>query len=236
MSKKNNTTDFLSWVKSLDFKWVLVVVITLAIIIAILANKNSDQSTDSNNQDNVNATQQSAPTKFAGDISTSSWNEVSFTRNPDLSFKAPQNWDKTSNTDDPEVESIRYRSPSDSNGFYYCVDIKEFPESSNKDLSMRAIVISANPDFTASGIGKPLNLISYRPFDNNQIHTTVIDDTTIHPGDNVEFNESITNPLGRRLQWVGQYNCESPVDIQFDNYMNGDFYYKSFQMASKLSY
>ncbi len=214
---------------------IILALIFLGLVLVISGGNSKENKQVKTDQNNANTASQSKPKAFTKPISSSQWSTDSFTNNTNLSYKVPQDWTKTTSTEQG-VESAKYRSPTDDSGFYYCVELREYPENSTKDLSMTADIVAFNTSFTANGIGKPINLVTYRAADENGFHTTIIDDTSVKNGTDVIFNESITNPLGRRLQWIGQYNCDNPTDVAFDNYIGGEQYMTALKMGLSLAY
>lgn len=148
------------------------------------------------------------PQKATGEIDTSDWLTFSSTTGTDFSLKYSQSWDLFSETEGRNEFSY-FRSPKDENGFYLCLNLKEYFSDYDIDLDMTANVVLAE-DFAADGIGKPLNHIVYESPDLMDLHFSVIDDTTVAVGDSVDFTESIVNPFGWRLMIQAGYNCDEP--------------------------
>jgi len=198
---------------------------------------------DDNNLANDVVSDQTAeiliPEQADGPIIRTDWKYDNFNFNVSLQYQIADGWTKTSDVDEDLNEFVYLRSPKDANGFYYCLDLLEYNKTATIDLDMVANVVDSDTTFVADGIGKPLNLIAYQPLGGGfGFHTTVIDDTSVTTGEDVAFNESITNPDGRMLQVLGQYNCDDPLINGFTlaEYQGGLLYMEGFEMMHSIAY
>jgi hypothetical protein len=238
-SKENTETRSLGrWIRA--NKWLIIFVVGLFwfIISWIIWVGDDDLDKDAVNSD-LSATTPIVPETTTEPIVRSDWNNDNFTLNVNLRYQYPTDWTKTTDVTDQLNEFVYLRSPNDINGFYYCIDLLEYNAASTIDLNMAAKVVDSDPTFTADGIFKGLNRITYQSLDlSSGFHTTIIDDMTITTGDSVVFTESITNPDGRMLQLLGRYNCdESQIgDFTLDQYQNGRLYLQGLQIFHSIHY
>ena len=159
------------------------------------------------------------PQQASGEIDTSNWTVFTSTTGTDLSFRYSPTWEISRETKDRN-EFTSFKSPTDENGFYFCLKLNEyFPESTNS-FDMTADILMVE-DFTAEGIGKPLRHIVYESAELGDLHFSVIDDTSVTEGKAISFSERIVNPFGWKLMIQARYNCEDeePPQLELDNFV-----------------
>jgi hypothetical protein len=186
----------------------------------------SEQSADTN-----------IPVKFqpGGDLKLVDHN-LSF---GNFGFSYPEKWnlvEGANNSDKAQI--ITLESPMDAHEFYYCIDFNEYSaaQAGAVDFTAKDIEILETEDFTATGIGKPLKLVTYRT-SNGMILTTVTDDLTATK-EKRQFQQSIVNPAGRTVQLFGRYNCrdENRPTLMPADYLDGQVYKDGYQILQKLKY
>ncbi len=156
-----------------------------------------------------------------------------------FSFQYPKDWNKVEGEDNSdESQIVTLESPMDANKFYYCIDFNEYsPAGAAKaDFKAKDVDVLEVADHAASGISKPLKLVTYK-LPSGRILTTVTDDLSVTT-EATEFKQSITNPYGRMVQLFGRYNCreEKPVQFSLNDYKSGEVYNEGLQIFLKLSY
>lgn len=156
-----------------------------------------------------------------------------------LKIQYPSTWnlvEGANNDEDSHIVTIE--SLMDVNKFYYCIDFNEYSAKSSKDVdfSVKDAKIFSVEDFSSKGISKPLKKVNYQ-LKSGLIMTTISDDDTITNKSTV-FDQSITNPSGRKLQIFGRFNCrdkERP-EISYDDYSNSQVYDEGLQALLRISY
>jgi hypothetical protein len=216
----------------------IIVLLIVAFLICCLMWYLEDDVEYNNDDNQQYAALQDFPEQGITPVLRTNWLSDNFTLNPSLSYKYPADWQKSSASTDLS-EYVYLRSPKDANGYYFCFDMTEYDIKATNNLSMNAEVVAVDPTFTADGIFKPLNALNYSPLDGRGgYHLTIIDDTSVKPGENVSFEESITNPNGRRLSVLGQYNCDD-LDVNnfsLSQYQNGLLYEAGIEIGASISY
>lgn len=156
-----------------------------------------------------------------------------------LAFKYPEDWNLVkgeSNTDASQIVTIE--SPMDAHKFYYCIDFNEYNATSagNTDFSVKDAQILEVTDLRSEGIGKPLKLVTYQLMSGRTL-TTVTDDLQVAPA-RKDFLQSITNPVGRKLQLFGRFNCreKTPPQMRLEDYKNSQVYQDGVQVFQHLSF
>lgn len=158
------------------------------------------------------------PLQASGEIDTSEWPIFTSTTGTDLSLRYSPGWELKSETVDTN-EFTSFISPADENGFYFCLNLKEYFPDSAAGFDMTANVLKAE-DFTAEGIGKPLNHIVYQSPGMGDLHFSVIDDVSVTQGEDVDFTEWIVNPFGWKLMIQGRFNCfdDDPPRLELNEF------------------
>lgn len=160
------------------------------------------------------------PLEYSGEIDANDWSTFTSTTGTNLTFRYNPSWELKQETSDGN-EFSSFVSPTDPNGYYFCFDLKEYSPSFTIDLGTKANVLFAE-SFSSEGIGKPLTRITYMAPRIGDFNLSLIDDTSVEKGDDVGFEQSITNPRGYRLNIMGVFNCndEDSPDMSFDNFEN----------------
>ena len=176
------------------------------------------------------------PQELTGEIDTTDWLTFNSTTGTDLKFAYSPGWELSSETVDGN-EFSSFRSPTDENGFYFCLDLKEYSPNYSVDLGMTANVLLAE-DFTTEGIGKPLSRIVYQSPSLGDFHLSLIDDTAIKEGDNISYTESIINPFGWSLMIQARYNCddEAPPQLELNTFENSQSVQETLRAFRTLRY
>ena len=236
----SNTNNWLDWLKANKLAgFGLLLLILFLICLVIWAVSDDDGELTINELDTAQILVGDIPEQAVDAITRTDWVNDNFSLNVGLAYSYPADWTKETSVSDDLDETVNLRSPLDTEGHYYCLDMIEYSAASTVDLSMLGQVYDVDPTFTADGIGKPLNRVTYGPVGSTTFfHHTVIDDTTVETGDNVAFEESITNPEGRRLQIIGQYNCDNPEYLGFTqaDHDNGFLYLTAAEVTHSIAY
>ena len=199
-----------------------------------LAARSDDQNSDTQNQ---SATLPQEPEAFDPSLAEQDTIEYVSKFNTSLKVSYPINWNLTEGTDNSaEQQIVTFESPKDANNFYFCLDLTELGIGSNTKLETTGASLDSVDDFTASGVGKSLNSVIFSVSGNTNLLWSIVD--TKPQLDGSEFANQIVNPMGRRLQTLGRFNCretESP-DISSQQFIDSRWYADARQILQSLAY